>query len=776
MDTRSKSSHKFSFLIAGILVIVSVVALLAFYPVLKQQAGSYYSGMLRNDRFLKQLYQLNLVLNKNMQDKALQEEVSYSELYLDFVEKELQQDEIDTLQALEVDSGEGWTSQRLEADLTEDFNEYMERLRDELMEGIAQNIDYCVIDHKTGKMIKNTGRSIEGLYNDKQVKGEDAPYVYYAMVTYDSAGNLSDVSVRDERPEELLKSLQSVMIREWLKSDLNEYFDDVRGMHYQTVFSFYGEKKQVSFHVTDRPKDITFIYALTDGQKDELCLSWGGSAHTVMHGYLWEMISAYERAGAPVILGSILLALALAALALTRNKRYCLHQLKGVGLHLEISLFSLCCMFFEFDDIIISLICYTNAGIFSEIYGNYLEFLPKTFYPVLTGAINVVVLTLYFGVWYYFITSLGEVFDLGLKEFIKNRSIIVKFFRYFMDGCRRRKERLKEEILHVDLEGNAKKTIKKLVLINLLVLSIICFMWMFGWAALLVYTVVLYFVLKKYVQKIQEQYRKVFEATRSIAEGNLQTQMEEDWGIFESYKEELSKIQDGFKTAVDEEVKSQRMKAELLTNVSHDLKTPLTAITTYIELLESENLTSEQREEYIGVLKRKSERLKHLIEDLFEVSKASSGNIIFQPVDVDICNLMRQVYLEYEDRAKEAGLVFRFHMPEEKVILQLDSQKTYRIFENLYTNIIKYAMPDTRVYINAQRMEDGIVIELKNISATELNIPAENLTERFVRGDSSRNTEGSGLGLAIATSFVELQGGKMSVEIDGDLFKVRIGW
>ena len=227
---------------------------------------------------------------------------------------------------------------------------------------------------------------------------------------------------------------------------------------------------------------------------------------------------------------------------------------------------------------------------------------------------------------------------------------------------------------------------------------------------------------------------------------------------------------------MDEEVKSQRMKTELLTNVSHDLKTPLTAITTYIELLESENITPQQREEYLGVLKKKSERLKHLIEDLFEVSKASSGNITFHPVDVDICHLMRQVYLEYEDRVEEAGLIFRFHVPEEKVILQLDSQKTYRIFENLYTNIIKYAMPNTRVYINAQKTENGISIELKNMSASELNIPAENLTERFVRGDSSRNTEGSGLGLAIATSFVELQGGSMKVEIDGDLFKVKIEW
>lgn len=176
------------------------------------------------------------------------------------------------------------------------------------------------------------------------------------------------------------------------------------------------------------------------------------------------------------------------------------------------------------------------------------------------------------------------------------------------------------------------------------------------------------------------------------------------------------------------------------------------------------------------MLARKSNRLKILIEDLFEVSKATSGNISLQLDRVDIGNLMRQAYLEYEDRVEQADLLFRFQMPEEKQFLMLDSQKTYRIFENLYTNIIKYAMPHTRVYVHMERRGDDVVIALKNTSKAELNIAPESLTERFVRGDSSRNTEGSGLGLAIARSFVELQGGRMQLEIDGDLFKVTIVW
>ena len=220
------------------------------------------------------------------------------------------------------------------------------------------------------------------------------------------------------------------------------------------------------------------------------------------------------------------------------------------------------------------------------------------------------------------------------------------------------------------------------------------------------------------------------------------------------------------------------MKTELITNVSHDLKTPLTAIITYIDLLKEENTTEEQRREYLETLERKSLRLKVLIEDLFEVSKANSGSVNLELVPVDICHLMRQVYLEYEDKMEEAGLQVRFSVPEEKIILRLDSQKTYRIFENLYVNIIKYALHDTRVFVAAEKYDgnDGsapkIRIEMKNISEQEILGDPQELSERFVRGDASRNSEGSGLGLAIARSLTELQGGKFRIEADGDLFKV----
>lgn len=192
------------------------------------------------------------------------------------------------------------------------------------------------------------------------------------------------------------------------------------------------------------------------------------------------------------------------------------------------------------------------------------------------------------------------------------------------------------------------------------------------------------------------------------------------------------------------------MKTELITNVSHDLKTPLTAITTYIELLKKEDITEKERRSYIDTLERKSLRLKVLIEDLFEVSKANSNNIVLNKMELDVVNLIKQVSIEHVDKMKERGLELKWNVPEEKVLLMLDNQKTYRIFENLFVNVVKYAMQGSRVYLEVRKKASLVEIILKNMSAEEIHISGDEITERFVRGDSSRNTEGSGLGLAIA--------------------------
>lgn len=220
---------------------------------------------------------------------------------------------------------------------------------------------------------------------------------------------------------------------------------------------------------------------------------------------------------------------------------------------------------------------------------------------------------------------------------------------------------------------------------------------------------------------MKRNYHRLLEATNEIADGNLDVEIDENLGVFEPFKEEIEKIQSGFKKAVDEEVKSQRMKTELVTNVSHDLKTPLTAIITYVNLLKIEQ-DPERQKEYIDVLDRKSLRLKALIEDLFEISKASSKSVNLNIANIDIVNLFKQVKLEMEEKITEANLDFRLDIPEDKVIVALDGQKTYRIFENLIGNAAKYAMPHTRVYVKIAAEDGDAVFQMKMYQQTSLHL------------------------------------------------------
>ena len=205
-------------------------------------------------------------------------------------------------------------------------------------------------------------------------------------------------------------------------------------------------------------------------------------------------------------------------------------------------------------------------------------------------------------------------------------------------------------------------------------------------------------------------------------------------------------------------------------------KTPITAIITYVDLLKKEDVTEEQRKSYIATLDQKSQRLKALIEDLFEVSKANSGHVQMNFADINVVSLLKQVRSEMDEDIQKSNLQFRWNLPEEKVILSLDGQRMYRVFENLIRNAIKYSMPYSRVYVDVFADMKDVQIMFRNMSATEMNYQPEQLTERFVRGDVSRNSEGNGLGLAIVKSFVELQGGTFKIEVDGDLFKAIISF
>lgn len=270
-------------------------------------------------------------------------------------------------------------------------------------------------------------------------------------------------------------------------------------------------------------------------------------------------------------------------------------------------------------------------------------------------------------------------------------------------------------------------------------------------------------------------YGTVLKGAQRMADGELYTKIDTRYliGSYKACAENLNALADVAVVAAKNQMKSDRMKTELITNVSHDIKTPLTSIINYIDLLQKAE-TPEQTGQYLEVLDRQSQRLKKLIEDLMEMSKATTGNLTVDITQVDAVEAVNQALGEFSDKLAAQELQVIFRQPESALPIRADGRLTWRVLSNLLSNVVKYALPGTRVYVDMQRLEGRVLISLKNISREELNVSAEELTERFVRGDASRNTEGSGLGLNIAKSLMELQKGQLQLLVDGDLFKVTL--
>ncbi len=271
------------------------------------------------------------------------------------------------------------------------------------------------------------------------------------------------------------------------------------------------------------------------------------------------------------------------------------------------------------------------------------------------------------------------------------------------------------------------------------------------------------------------QLQKLKGAVETMANGDFDARVDTTglYGEFRRYGEHLNAISDGMSIAIEQHTKSERMKTELITNVSHDIKTPLTSILNYVDLLQhTQNET--ERAQYLEVLHRQATRLKKLTEDLVEASKAATGNIQTELVPTDVSESLNQAVGEYTERLEAAGLTLVARFPDYGLSILADGRLLWRVLDNLLGNICKYAMPGTRVYLTVEEREKTVSIQLKNISRQQLNISPDELMERFVRGDSARSTEGSGLGLNIAKSLTELQHGRFRLELDGDLFKVDV--
>lgn len=300
--------------------------------------------------------------------------------------------------------------------------------------------------------------------------------------------------------------------------------------------------------------------------------------------------------------------------------------------------------------------------------------------------------------------------------------------------------------------------------------------WQYDIGFLIVLWVIRSIILSAAVLLISIGFYRLKKGSERIAKGELDAKIDKKYlrGDLADFADNLNNIHDGLSLAVDERMRSERLKTELITNVSHDIKTPLTSIINYVDLIKKEEIQNEKAKEYISVLDRQSIRLKKLIEDLVEASKASTGNLTVELSSCDAAVLLTQASGEYDEKLSRKNLTLMINTPEAPIRILADGRRLWRVFDNLMNNICKYAQSGTRVYLDLVEKNGKAVITFKNISEYPLNISGDELTERFVRGDRSRNGEGSGLGLSIAKSLVELQGGRMNIIIDGDLFKAEI--
>ena len=679
----------------------------------------------------------------------------------------------------------------------EDFPEYVDDMMLNWTSNFTQYrnyVDYLLL--LDGAYYGNTTKDLSVLLQENQTGDESlqAEYQMYFVLNYDENGNLSVGNIWDStgQEEKLMKNIlecnRQINFEGELQSYINDYIHELANESVQWDLEEEREEEysdgenNVKIEDTSFLKNCQIVFGISNENYHDAVAPW-------IETY-WDRVYIYKISGGAFVYAGTLVLLVLAAILLNskkagRNGQHLTGKSltdktmpestfvpKGVLRLAEAAVIGVICglAFLEpFVEVIYSYdAIFGLRGSLDIVLSGNLKFymdLLEMFAMVGFG----------YTLWYVSVSILCPVFSMGIREYLRQYSLIYWICSKGFAFCKKFLKKTREEIHNLDFSDNTIKTIRKIVILNFIVLAVISCFWFFGIILLFIYSVALFFFLKRQYYKVKQDYQSLQQATSKMAAGDLEYEDALSWGIFEPLKKELRQIRNGFSKAVEEEVKSQRMKTELITNVSHDLKTPLTAITTYVELLKNSQITEEERQSYVEILERKSLRLKVLVEDLFEVSKANSNTINLEFMEVDVVNLLKQVCVEHQESFEKKGLSIKWKLPEKKVLLMLDNQKTYRIFENLFVNIEKYAMEGSRVFIEVNT-ENGVEIVMKNMSAQELSVTGEEITQRFVRGEESRTTEGSGLGLAIAKSFTEAQKGSFQVKIDGDLFKVTIRW
>ena len=776
-------------LIIGLIVSLAASGIFtACYGIFERRAESrrneqYIEDPLETSNTITYLYQNCYLLYRDLYNKEHQTSLSYGELYMqptegnEWLNDDRKRAEVaygDT-EELTIPEGEDPENYMARGILAVQTREYLEEHFNTLENSFGQlnNLyDYRIRDTKTGEILSN-------LTDTDIVAGEQRFYLTFVFDAYGNDATLGNTVIGSDTTT-LRKTAAEVIRNCGLTRMVDANMGSEISAGHNTMFRLEMPKNcEITFCISRQAaqslgQNGQYIYYDQDMNNVSVYFSMGEYASYYLSGCQQMFL----------ILALLIFLLALVLPGLGEERAW--EKVVLLKLPIEAVVVILTIIAGIGSEQVVGLVSWVRSGhaLGTVLRGNSAQIQLLTI--ILTYALNVLAVAALFFIAWCLGVSLRAMRVQGARAYLKQHSLcylLVPFWKKLWRGMKKGFSIGRDKVVdvyhdaeHFDVTKDAKKLILRIVLWNALILVIVCSLPLGGVTIAVIYSVVLYFVLRRYVSKLQKKYGLLLKATNEIAQGNLNVTIEEDLGVFEPFKPQIYRIEEGFRNAVAEEVKSQRMKSELITNVSHDLKTPLTAIITYVKLLQEPGVTEEQRKEYLETLDRKSLRLKALIEDLFEVSKANSQNITLDIRDVDIVSMVKQVEFEMEDKLADAGLDVRMNLPEEKVIVPLDSQKTFRIFENLFGNIAKYALPGTRVYVNGFTAKDEVTIILKNIAAQELSASGEELTERFVRGDASRNTEGSGLGLAIAKSFTEIQGGKFRIELDGDLFKVVLIW
>lgn len=789
-ESRENRKPAVKWLIIGLIVSLTASGIFtACYGIFERRAESrrneqHIEDPLETSNMITYLYQNCYLLYRDLYNKEHQTSLSYGELYMQPTEgnewlnddrKRAEVADADT-EDLTIPEGEDPENYMARGILAAQTREYLEEHFNTLENSFGQlnNLyDYRIRDTQTGEILSNLA--------DTDIVAEDQSF--YLTFVFDGYGNDATLgnTVIGSDTTTLRKTAAEVIRNCGLTRMVDANMGSESSAGHNAMFRLEMPKNcEITFCISRQA-------AQSLGQNGQFIYYDETSDDINVYFSMGEQYVSYYLSGCQqmfLVLALLVFLLALVLPGLGEERAW--EKVVLLKLPVEAIVVILVMIAGIGSEQVVGLVSWVRSGhaLSTILRGNSAQIQMVT--TILTYALNVLAVAALFFIAWCSGVSLRTMRTMGIRRYFHERCLcymLVPAWKKLWQGIKKVWTVGRDKVVdvyhdaeHFDVTKDAKKLILRIVLWNALILVIVCSLPLGGVTIAVIYSVVLYFVLRRYVSKLQKKYGLLLKATNEIAQGNLNVTIEENLGVFEPFKPQIYRIEEGFRNAVAEEVKSQRMKSELITNVSHDLKTPLTAIITYVKLLQEPGVTEEQRKEYLETLDRKSLRLKALIEDLFEVSKANSQNITLDIRDVDIVSMVKQVEFEMEDKLADAGLDVRMSMPEEKVIVPLDSQKTFRIFENLFGNIAKYALPGTRVYVNGFTAKDEVTIILKNITAQELSVSGEELTERFVRGDASRNTEGSGLGLAIAKSFTEIQGGKFRIELDGDLFKVVLNW